>query len=889
LELVYADVCGPISPMTQGGNKYMFLIVDDHSRYMWAFLIKTKDEVFECFKKFKNLMEVELGTRLKTLRTDNGGEFTSRAFEDFCDQEGITHQFSAPYTPQQNGVVERRNRSVLGMTRSILKAMELPQNLWGEGIRHSIYLLNRVPTKALKDKTPYETLKGRKPNLDHLKVFGCVCHVKVPSSHLKKLDDRSQRLVHLGVQPNTKAYRLFDPINKKIVVSRDVIFEENTKWQWKNYLDEFDTQTPGWKDFIVQVNPIQMTEELGSMQPNSGAATVADQNTVPGAESAPTAADFGPNSPVAAAFQPDFSNSSASGSPESVVAGRGPMLPRLPTDFEGPTDPCNAEQETFDDTPVRGIKSIEEVLESAPFDTINYHDLLMMEEEPSCYTEAAKDAKWKEAMHQEILSIEKNNTWKLMDLPPGHRPIGLKWVFKVKKDANGVVTKHKARLVAKGYVQKFGIDFEEVFAPVARMETVRLLLALAAHFGWSVHHLDVKSAFLHGDLKEEVYVSQPEGFVKKGKEQQVYKLVKALYGLRQAPRAWNTRLDSTLKQFGFMRCKHEQAVYRKVTSNRLLLVGVYVDDLIVTGGNQDDITAFKRQMEARFEMSDLGLLRYYLGIEVNQGNQGISIKQTGYAIKLLKQAGLMECNATTFPMEPGLKLSKKDEGPDVDATEFRRLVGSLRYLTHSRPDLTFSVGYVSRFMQSPKQIHMQAVKQILRYLKGSVDLGIHYRRNGSKSLYGFSDSSHMVDSDDGKSTTGLVFYFNDAPITWNSQKQNTVALSSCEAEFMAATTAACQALWLRGLLAEITGWKEETVTLKVDSQSAMALMKNPVFHGKSKHINTRYHFIRECIEREEIKVEHISGKLQKADILTKALPRQKFEEMKELLGMKIIT
>ncbi|KAD6118644.1 hypothetical protein E3N88_09915 [Mikania micrantha] len=260
-------------------------------------------------------------------------------------------------------------------------------------------------------------------------------------------------------------------------------------------------------------------------------------------------------------------------------------------------------------------------------------------------------------------------------------------------------------------------------------------------------------------------------------------------------------------------------------------------------------------MEASFEMSDLGLLQYYLGIEVRQGSEGIKIKKAGYAVKLLMQAGLTECNSTKFPMEPGLKLSKKDEGPDADATEYRRLVGSLRYLTHTRPDLSYSVGYVSRFMQAPKQSHMQAVKQILRYVKGTTCFGLHYERNMSKTLLGISDSSHMADMDDGKSTTGLIFFFNNAPISWNSQKRNTVALSS----FM-----------------------------KVDNQSAIALMKNPVFHGRSKHINTRYHFIRECIEREEIKVEHISGKLQKVDILTKALPRQQFLEMRELVGIKIV-
>lgn len=231
----------------------------------------------------------------------------------------------------------------------------------------------------------------------------------------------------------------------------------------------------------------------------------------------------------------------------------------------------------------------------------------------------------------------------------------------------------------------------------------------------------------------------------------------------------------------------------------------------------------------------------------------------------------------------------KDDGSNnVDATQYRKIIGCLRYLTHTRPDLAYSVGYASRYMQAPQNTHFQAVKQILRYVKGTTDLGIHYRRSGSNVLLGFSDSSFSVDPDDGKGTTGLVFHFDDGPIAWNSQKQPTVALSSCEAEFMAATSAACQAIWLRGLLAEITGRKEEQVVIKVDNKSAISLMKNPVFHGRSKHINTRYHYIRECVEKEQIKVEHISGDQQRADILTKALPKLKFAEMRKILGVERI-
>lgn len=287
-------------------------------------------------------------------------------------------------------------------------------------------------------------------------------------------------------------------------------------------------------------------------------------------------------------------------------------------------------------------------------------------------------------------------------------------------------------------------------------------------------------------------------------------------------------------------------------------------------------------MKNQFEMQDLGLLTYYLGIEVSQQH---GEKQEGYANKILKLGGMNLCNPTQYPMESRLKLSKDENGQDVVPTEYRKLIGSLRYLTHTRPDLNYSVGMASRFMQQPKQSHWQVLKKILRYVKGTTSYGLCYKRDGRNELVGFCDSSHGTDLCDGRSTTGMTFYFGNALISWNSQKQQTVALSSCESEFMAAAATACQAIWLKGLLSDLTGGKEETVTLRVDNQSAIALIKNPVFHGRSKHINTRFHFIREYVERGEIKVEHVPGTEQKADILTKALPRIKFEEMRKLLGV----
>jgi hypothetical protein len=489
-------------------------------------------------------------------------------------------------------------------------------------------------------------------------------------------------------------------------------------------------------------------------------------------------------------------------------------------------------------------------------------------------------------MKLEMEAIDKNKTWSLVKLPTNQKVIGLKWVYKLKRDASGKVIKHKARLVAKGYVQQKGIDFEDAFAPVARLETIRLLLALAARNSWLVHHLDVKSAFLNGDLKEDVYVMQPLGFKVKGKEDMVYKLHKALYGLRQAPRAWNTKLDITLKELGFTRCIHDQAVYKVRKQNSILIVGVYVDDLIVTGSHESMINEFKRCMKSVFDMSDLGKLSYYLGIQVEQQNDGIVLKQESYAWKILKMAGMQDCNEAKWPMDPKLQLTKDEKGREVDATEYRKIIGCLRYLIHTRPDLSFSVGVASRFMQTPKESHVSAVKQILRYLKGTTNFGLKYCKGGDGKLVGYSDSSYGTDVEDRTGTTGMAFYYSGNLITWASQKQHTVALSSCEAEFMAATSAACQALWLRNMLSDITGSEAQTVELKVDNQSAIALMKNPVFHGRSKHINTKYHFIRQCVERDQIEVKHVSGDLQKADTSTKALPRIKFCEMRSLIGVQ---
>uniref|UniRef100_A0A453SVI6 Reverse transcriptase Ty1/copia-type domain-containing protein n=2 Tax=Aegilops tauschii subsp. strangulata TaxID=200361 RepID=A0A453SVI6_AEGTS len=443
--------------------------------------------------------------------------------------------------------------------------------------------------------------------------------------------------------------------------------------------------------------------------------------------------------------------------------------------------------------------------------------------------------------------------------------------------------------MAKANVQEQSVNFEEVFGPVTKMDSVRLLIALAAQESRRLHHMDVNSAILTGELEEELYVKQPPKYIKEGEEHKVLKLHKPLYGLRQAPRAWNIKLDSTLISLEFEKAPLEHTMYKRGKGNDRLLVGIYVDDLLITGADEEVIANFKLQMEELFRMTDLGLFSYYLRIEVQQKPEGITICQEAYAKKVLESCGMKDCNPSHVPMKPRLILSKTGEAPAVDATEYRSVVRKLRYLTNTRPDLAYSVGIVSRFMEAPTTEHWEAVENILRYIKGTSNFGCVYLREKKEmmELLGYSDSHMAVDVDDRKSTSGVAYFLRESMVSWPSQKQEVVALSSRETEYIAVATAVCRGMCQGRLLGDLTG--KERVVLKVDDKSTISLWKNPVCHHERwKHIDTRYRYLRECMEESKIGVNYICTDDQLADILTRPLGRQKFVKMRRRIGFQAV-
>eukprot|EP00253_Pinus_taeda_P024503 PITA_24503 len=388
------------------------------------------------------------------------------------------------------------------------------------------------------------------------------------------------------------------------------------------------------------------------------------------------------------------------------------------------------------------------------------------------------------------------------------------------------------------------------------METVRAVLSIAAQNKWKIYQMDVKSAFLNGVLMEEVYIEQPLGYEKKGEEHKVCKLRKALYGLKQAPRAWYSRIDSYLLENGFDKCEGEPTVYIKEKDGKLLIVVLYVDDVIFTGNDDYLIENFKVVMKEEFEMTDMGLLRYFLGIEVDQNENGIFISQARYVNEVLGKFNMQECKAAITPTVMGLKLSKEDSSKDFDPSLYKSIVGSLMYLTVTRPDIMFVVSLIFRFMERPKEAHWKVAKRILRYVK-----------------------------DDRKSTSGYVFHMGSGAISWAFKKHSIVALSTAEAEYVAATAAACQAVWMRRMLRSLGQEQAKATVIFCDNGSAIALSKNSMFHKRTKHIDTRFHYMRELVSNGEIALEHCRTQEQVADILTKPLDHKSFEFLRKCLGM----
>ena len=514
-------------------------------------------------------------------------------------------------------------------------------------------------------------------------------------------------------------------------------------------------------------------------------------------------------------------------------------------------------------------------------------------QEPKSYNEAIRSPhaeNWRKAMQAEYESLMDNNTWTLVDEPEDQHVLPGKWVYKVKYRANGQVEKLKARYVAKGYAQIEGIDFFDTYAPTCKPETFRILLATAARKDLYLGQMDVKSAYLHSKIEEEIYLEQPDGFVKKANSGQmlVCKLNKSIYGLKQAAKNWYEALTSLLLKKGFKRSCNDYCLFvRKEENGTFSYVLVWVDDIVVAGATEEAVNEIKSQLNENFKMDDRGDLNWFLGMQILRSHDKITVDQTKYIETVLQEFNMSDCKAVATPGEVNLKLVKSNEGKKlVDPKRYRSLVGSLLFIgKQTRPDILNIVNQLSRFLDKPDESHWKAAKRVLRYLKGTTDLRLTFLKNSSCDIVGDSDADWSGDLNDRKSTTGYYFKFegNGGAISWGVKKQATVALSTAEAEYQAMAAAAQEAIYLRALLKDFGFPMEKATDIGEDNQSCIKMCHNPVMHKRSKHIDTKLHFIRERVENKEIKIHYVPTEEMTADILTKSLPRVKVEKHRTVL------
>jgi transposase InsO family protein len=627
LEIVHTDLVGPTTTKGLKGERYFMLLVDDYTRMTAVFFLKNKSEAFENFKIYKEIVENEMDSRIKCLRSDNGGEFTSKEFMDYCNNHGIKRQFYVARTPQQNRVVERKNRTVQEMAQAMIMDSKLRDMFWTQAVHTTVHIQNRVMLRNNTDKTPYELWKGRPANVKHFRVFGSKCYIKREDGRMGKFDSRVDKGILVGYSSTRKAYKCYNLRLNKVVESINVTIDETgipkskkeENQSMEQLFEEEDEKEEEEEDEDEdEENPTEVEEQVQQVSPKTPSKRV----------------------------QKNHPSDQIIGNKDAGVETR------------------------------RKIRSPEQT-----------HLALLSTIEPNCFEEANKDEFWNKAMDEELDQIEKNDTSELVPRPKNKNVIDTKWVFRNKLNEDGQVTRNKARLVCKGYAQIEGIDFEETYAPVARMEAIRFLLAYACSKNVKVYQMDVKSSFLNGELEEEVYIEQLEGFQLSENTDYVCKLKKALYGLKQAPRAWYSRLDKYLQQAGFRKGSADNNLYIKVSQGNILLIEVYVDDIIF--GSDDDRLSqkFAKDMQSEFEMSLLGELSFFLGLQIRQNNQGIFISQTKYIREMLKRFGMEDCKPVITPMQTSCKLSKDDDSKSTDQRQYRSMIGSLLYVTASRPDV----------------------------------------------------------------------------------------------------------------------------------------------------------------------------------------------------------
>ena len=848
LGLIHADVCGPFREESLLGNRYMLTFLDDHTRKIFPYFLRSKDQVASKFIEFKAFVENQSDKKIKILRTDCGKEFVNSKMEAVCKEAGILQQKTCGYDPESNGRSERINRTICERARCMISEAGCPANLWDDACRTAVHLINRSPHSSLGGKIPEFEWLGSPFSLKYLRTFGCKVYVYIPKCKRGKTDPKSFQGMFLGYSDESKGFRILDLRDNSICISRNVRFFEQEKCVFEGPCEE----DVFYLDFLSRKGDVQPAPQVALPRPENVMGddlSSSNSDSEPDVDNISTSTDGSLQSVGSRAsdYFPSSANSSDSNEAEIEPA----ILPRRSERARRPN-----------------VRLADYIVNTAVASVSN-----QIIEIPNSIQEALLGPEkhlWRRAVNEELDSIKENGTWVLVEKPNNQKPIQSKWVFSIKTDVGGK-PRYKARLVAKGYSQKPGIDFEETFSPVIRRETLRLLFAIAAQYDMDITHMDVKTAFLNGLLSETIYMYQPEACEVAGEEGKVCLLKKALYGLKQSSRVWNLRIHEELTKLGFSQCKKEPCIYFKVQGGMRIYVAIYVDDFLIFSADPSETLRLKKSLMSLFKMEDLGEVKTCLGINVTRDKSKgeIYLDQERFIDDLLSKFSMEDCHSVSTPMEVKFKCDKGSTEIDSNLP-YRELIGGLMYLAvNTRPDIAHAVTKLSQYNNCYTEETWKHAKRVLRYLKGTKEKKLVFKKSENPSLIGYVDADWGEDLTDRRSFSGYLFKFGESPLSWCSRKQKSVSLSSTESEYIALSEAAREAVFYQLIFKLLHLGDINPITLYNDNQAAQHLAKNCMFSHKLKHVDIRFEFIRETVREGLVRMMYVNTKNNVADFLTK--------------------
>lgn len=847
LDLIHSDLCGPMSTATPGGRKYVMTLIDDYSKYTYSYLLTLKSQAELVIRQFIEYCETQFGRKPKIFRSDRGGEYIGQSLKEYLKNNGIEVQQTIPYTPEQNGLAERKNRYLMEAVRTMLIDARLSNTYWGEAVMTATYLQNRLPTRT-RTKTPYELWFNKRPDISNLKAFGCRAYAHIPKELRKKLHPKARECVLVGYPQGSKGYRLLEKSSRKIFESRDVTF-----------LEECRTQGEGIDDACEFQPLVEQTEESPDTKQNT--VFIPLETTE---EEKPKAKHE--------SFLSTGSGEAPSSLGEELVTG----------EASGNTNSANNTPEQ-----AQAARNVDTEYEFI-YDKENDND----EAEPKTYEEAISgphSQEWIKAIQQELKSLHEHNTWDLEPVPRNKKTISCKWIFKIKTMADGKSKRFKARLVAQGFSQKYGTDYDEVFAPVVMITTVRTFLCVAGERNYFVRQVDIKTAYLNGKLREIIYMVQPPGCVDEKHPDWGCRLNQGLYGLRQAAREWNNALDEYLIECNFVRSEEDPCLYKHGTRTLTWLL-VHVDDILIMGKSLERINEIIQALNDGFELTDLGEVQCYLGINIKRNELGdFSMNQSNYIEKVIRRTKLDQAKPSTYPMDVGYEKLRLDS-PEIKNEYYSKLIGALLYIAvNTRPDILAPVILLAQHNKDTRKVDWNEAQRVCRYLKGTIDyeLKLSEQDNARREFEVYSDANYAEDRENRKSNSGYVVRLFGGTIGWACKKQECVSTSVTESEIIALSVAAKECIGMKNLLNFLDEKVKEPMTIHEDNQGCI---KNVTTIGRStltKHIDTKYLYTKELIKKGIVQVTYCQSPENLADILTKPLGPQKTKALAGMMGLGV--